>query len=129
MSTDQRRAIGAEGERLAALHFRASGYSIVERNFRTRFGELDLVVRDPASLVFCEVKTRLAGSRGGPARPLDGIGPRKRARVRRMAAEWLGSAIRESAACPSDELRFDAIGVTLSPAGRLVALEHVEGAF
>lgn len=129
MSTDQRRAIGAEGERLAALHFCASGYSIVERNFRTRFGELDLVVRDPACIVFCEVKTRLVGSRGGPARPLDAIGPRKRARLRRMAAQWLGSGTREPVAGPSEELRFDAIGVTLTVAGRLVELEHVEDAF
>src|SRR3954453_5293680 len=89
MATDQRRRHGELGERIAEEHLEHRGYSIVARNFRTRYGELDLIAADDRSLVFCEVKTRIAGSRGGPDGPLDAIGPRKRDRLRRMATQWL----------------------------------------
>ena len=128
MATDLRRRHGELGELIAADHLEHRGYSILARNFRTRYGELDLVAADERALVFCEVKTRIAGRRGGPAGPLDAIGPRKRDRIRRMATQWLaetpgGSRPRRR------ELRFDAIGVMLTPAGRLLALEHLEDAF
>src|SRR3954464_14366258 len=94
MATDQRRRHGELGERIAEEHLEHRGYSIVARNFRTRHGELDLIAADDRSLVFCEVKTRVAGSRGGPDGPLDAIGPRKRDRLRRMATQWLFGAPR-----------------------------------
>ncbi|HEY7629121.1 MAG TPA: YraN family protein [Thermoleophilaceae bacterium] len=127
-SVDPRRTLGERGERLAAEHLVRAGYTILATNFRTRFGELDLVAADARCLVFCEVKTRIAGTRRGPAGPLDAIGPRKRAQVRAMAREWLAS---ESA---SDrprrpELRFDAIGILISRGGQLVSLDHLEDAF
>ena len=128
MATDQRRRHGEIGERIAEEHLANRGFSIVARNYRTRYGELDLIATDERALVFCEVKTRLAGTRNGPAGPLDAIGPRKRERLRRMATQWLA----ESAGADRprrSELRFDAIGVTLTPAGRLLALEHLEDAF
>ena len=53
---DPRRRLGARGEELAARHLEARGLEVVERNFRTRYGELDVVARDPRFLVFCEVK-------------------------------------------------------------------------
>jgi putative endonuclease len=128
MSSDLRRRHGELGERIAEEHLAARGYRIVARNFRTRYGELDIIAADDRALVFCEVKTRLAGTRRGPAGPLDAIGPRKRERLRRMATQWLAEA-------PADArpwrllLRFDAIGVTLNSGGELLALEHVEDAF
>jgi putative endonuclease len=128
MATDQRRRHGELGEQIAGEHLEHRGYSIVARNFRTRYGELDLIAANDRSLVFCEVKTRVAGSRGGPDGPLDAIGTRKRERLRRMATQWLAET--PNGERPSrDELRFDAIGVTLSAAGRLLALEHLEDAF
>jgi putative endonuclease len=127
MAIDRRRAHGQLGERIAEEHLAHRGYSIVARNFRTRYGELDLIAADERALVFCEVKTRVAGSRGGPDGPLDAIGPRKRKRLRKMATQWLADS---SIARPRrDELRFDAIGVMLTPGGRLLALEHLENAF
>jgi putative endonuclease len=128
MAIDQRRIHGELGERIAEEHLAHRGYTIVARNFRTRYGELDLIVTDEHALVFCEVKTRVAGSRRGPAGPLDAIGPRKRERLRRMAGQWLAenSAARRPGA---RDLRFDAIGVMVTPAGRLLALEHLENAF
>ena len=62
MSTgDSRRALGAAGERLAAAHLRALGFTLIEVNFRTRHGELDLVAADERHLVFCEVKSESPG--------------------------------------------------------------------
>ena len=128
MATDPRRRHGEIGERIAEEHLAHRGYRIVARNFRTRYGELDIIAADDRALVFCEVKTRLAGTRNGPAGPLDAIGPRKRERLRRMATQWLAES--EGADRPRrSELRFDAIGVILSPAGQLLALDHVENAF
>jgi putative endonuclease len=120
--------IGSLGERLAAEHLARAGYEIVERNFRTRAGELDLVVSGGRWLVFCEVKTRVVGSRCGPAEPLDAIGPDKRRRLRRMAGQWL-AARGDTPRTQRPELRFDAIGITVSRGGRLLRLDHVEGAF
>lgn len=140
---DPRRALGARGEELAARHLEARGFEIVERNFRTRYGELDLVARDRRCLVFCEVKTRItrggggvdwggagAGGAGAGADvlgPFAAIGPRKQRQVRAMAREWLSHERLEGARPP--ELRFDAIGISFDARGRLLALEHLEAAF
>jgi putative endonuclease len=128
MAIDRRRTHGQLGEQIAEEHLAHRGYSIVARNFRTRYGELDLIAADDRSLVFCEVKTRVAGSTGGPDGPLDAIGTRKRQRLRRMATQWLADTPASSRP-RRQELRFDAIGVMLTPAGRLLALEHLEDAF
>jgi putative endonuclease len=61
--TDARHTRGRQGEELAARHFEALGFAVLARNHRTRYGELDLVAYDGETLVFAEVKTRLAGSR------------------------------------------------------------------
>jgi putative endonuclease len=127
MAVDRRRLIGAAGEELAAEHLARSGYRIIDRNFRTRFGELDLVALDHADLVFCEVKTRVAGTVAGPSSPLEAVGPQKRRRLRRMAAQWLSARPGKGGA--SAGLRYDAIGVTVSSSGELVSLEHIEDAF
>lgn len=116
------------GERIAEEHLANRGYTIVARNFRTRYGELDLIATDAHALVFCEVKTRVAGSRRGPDGPLDAIGNRKRDRLRMMACQWLAENAGASRPRTRD-LRFDAIGVVVTPAGRLLALEHLENAF
>lgn len=107
---------------------RRAGYRIVECNFRTRYGELDIVAAGERCLVFCEVKTRIAGRNGGPG-PLDSIGPVKRGRVRMMAAQWLAERRPALGEPAQPELRFDAIGVSVSPSGRLLALDHLENAF
>jgi putative endonuclease len=124
MSDDRRRQLGAAGEQLAADHLARRGFQIIERNFRTRWGELDIIASNGHSIVFCEVKSRIANRSNRD--PLESVHPRKRMQVRRMAAQWL----RERPDRPrAVELRFDAIGVTLEPNGRLVRLDHLEGAF
>jgi putative endonuclease len=120
--------LGAHGEDLACAHLERAGYALIERNGRCgRIGELDVVARDGRCLVFCEVKTRIAGTTAGPAGPLDAIGPAKRRRIRRLAAEWLRTR-------PQDGgrpawIRFDAIGIVLDRQGQLVSLDHIEDAF
>ena len=115
---------------------------MIARNFRTRYGELDLVARDARFLVFCEVKTRIvrgvpgrggAAAPGGlpagtnPLGPFASIGSRKQRQVRAIARAWLAQALVEGPRPP--EIRFDAIGISFDPRGRLLALEHLEGAF
>ena len=128
MSSDRRRSLGARGEQIAAEHLTARGYRVIERNFRTRLGELDLVAVGPGALVFCEVKTRVS-ARPLPNLALEAIGPAKRARLRRLAREWLRTRPAGSGRPTRARLRFDAIGVTVSSRGDLLALEHVEDAF
>jgi putative endonuclease len=122
MGEDPRRTLGRLGEDIARQHLERRGYVVVDANFRTRFGELDIVAANGRALVFCEVKTRRAGS--GP--PLESLHPRKQRQVRLMAREWLQTC---RPARHAAEMRFDAIGVTIDAANRLVALEHLEGAF
>ena len=128
--TDPRRALGAAGERLARRHLEARGLAILDTNFRTRHGELDIVAADSRTLVFCEVKTRALtrpSARSDELGPFAAIGPEKRRRLRLMAREWLA---RRAAAAPwRSELRFDAIGIELDRSGRLLRLDHLEGAF
>jgi putative endonuclease len=126
MSTDLRRHRGNLGERLAAQHLIRRGYAIVDRNYRTRHGELDIVAANARTLVFCEVKTRVVGGRTGPATPLEAIGPDKQRRLRALAREWLAT---DEERPHRPEIRFDAIGITISPSGNLLALEHLEAAF
>jgi putative endonuclease len=124
MSRDPRHHLGELGEQLAADHLARLGYDIVERNYRTRWGELDIVAAQGSTLTFCEVKTRRAGGRAGG--PFDAVGPAKQSRVRKMAGSWLAARRDRPYAA---QIRFDAIGVTLDAGGRLVSLEHLEGAF
>src|SRR5579862_5015707 len=125
MSDDVRHRLGAAGERLAAEHLERRGFALLERNYRTRWGELDLVAFDGRVLMFCEVKTRRA--RGAYGGALEAVSRAKQAQVRRMASRWL--AERGRARPYAAVVRCDAIGVTVDGDGRLVSLEHVEGAF
>ena len=129
MATDARRRRGAIGEAAAARHLTELGYDVLERNFRTRYGELDVVAADRECIVFCEVKTRVAAGTSGPERGLDAIGGAKRRRVRAMAAQWLRDRPPGPQRPRRPRLRFDAIGVTLAPSGALLSLEHVPDAF
>jgi len=122
--TVQRQTIGRAGEDLVAARLSGRGWEIIERNARTRFGELDIVARDGRTLVFVEVKA--GRSAYGPERPVLGVNRRKQLRVRRLAAAWMA----ECRDAPRyDEIRCDAIGVTFDNEGRMVAFEHILAAF
>jgi putative endonuclease len=129
--SDRRRAVGRLGEELAEAHMTALGHSVLARNARTRHGEIDLIVFDGTALVFVEVKARRLRAGQRPPRsdeqPLSGLRQRQRARLRRLAAAWLSDQgrIRPTART----IRFDAIGVTVDARGRLLRIEHLEGAW
>jgi len=120
---DARRALAVAGEALAAQHLERLGYAIVARNHRTRYGELDVVAANDQVLVFVEVKTRRAT---GASEPWQSLHERKRAQVRRMAAAYLAE---ETDRPRGLDLRFDAIAVAIDARGRLVSIDHLEGAF
>jgi putative endonuclease len=124
MSNDPRHRLGVLGERLAAEHLVRRGFRIIERNYRTRCGELDIVAYDGETLAFCEVKSRRLDP--GGATPFEALHGGKRGRVRRMAVAWM----KERADRPfARSIRCDAIAVTFDRCGKLVAIEHLEGAF
>jgi len=122
---DPRRARGVAGEQAAAEMLAALGYEIVERNFRTRYGELDIVAVDRGVLVFCEVRSRVG--RDAVAWALQSIGPGKRMQLRKMAREWFRLSIAERP--KTKGTRFDAVAVAIAPDGRTLAIEHVRDAF
>ena len=130
MFSDPRHELGRRGEQAAVEHLLRRGFDIVERNYRTRWGELDIVAYDGSALIFCEVKARRVPTRGGrptcAGQPLDAVNGAKRAQLRKMAGRWLIDRRERPFA---NELRFDAIGVSFDAGGELVGLEHIEHAF
>jgi putative endonuclease len=111
--------LGRKGENLAASYLREQGWEILERNYRTRLGEIDLVCRDHDSIVFVEVKTRVSADF---ARPDESVTQHKQAKLRRLVEEYLMRHNLESS-----DVRFDVLGVTLK--GRHPEFEHIVGAF
>ena len=111
-------ALGIYGEELATRHLVAAGMRVVERNWRSRSGEIDVVALDNTTLVICEVKTRTGDQFGGPLLAVD---HRKLARLRRLAGEWVaGHDIKFSS------IRIDVIAITIP--GRVPAiLQHLQG--
>ena len=121
-----RQRIGRIAEDRVAAQLCSAGWVIVERNARTRFGELDIVARDGRALVFVEVKAGRENASFGPERPVLAVDPHKQRRIRRLATAWM--AERRNAPFYA-EIRFDAVGVTFSRTGEVVDLEHLKGAF
>lgn len=111
-------ALGAYGERLAVDRLVAAGMSILDRNWRCRDGEIDIVARDGDALVVCEVKTRSGVQFGSP---LEAVTPEKAARLRRLAAGWLAAHEVHPAS-----VRIDVVAV-VRPARGPAEVEHVRG--
>ena len=122
----QRQRIGRAAEELVTARLATCGWEVLERNARTRYGELDIVALEGDALVFVEVKAGSAGAAFGPERPVLGVDRRKQLRVRRLATAWMTERrdVRRYA-----EIRFDAVGVTFDRSGRVVNIEHLKGAF
>ena len=117
-AAEHRRLLGERGETIAARHLTRLGLVVVDRNWRCDAGEIDLVLRDGAVLVICEVKTRTSTDYGDP---LEAVTPATVARLRRLAARWL--RVHD---CHPEDVRIDMVGV-LTPPGRPVEVDHVEG--
>jgi len=101
--THARQELGKSGEDLACAELERRGYAIIARRYRQRRGELDIIARDGATLVFIEVKAREDLRFGGG---LEAITPQKRRRMEHMAIEYI--ARQHIAECPS---RFDVVSI------------------
>jgi putative endonuclease len=111
--------LGAWGEDLALRYLIKHGYRLVERNYRTRRGEIDLILRKEGTLVFVEVKLRRGTGFGDP---LEAVTLRKQATLRYLAERYL--ADREP---DFDTVRFDLVGILAGREG--LRIDHVEDAF
>ena len=105
--SDPRRALGATGERLARTHLEARGLTVLDTNFRTRHGELDIVAADRAASSSARSRPGSHGPHGCPRElgPFAAIGPRKQRRLRLLAREWLARARRRRAVALRAALR------------------------
>jgi putative endonuclease len=112
-------SLGIWGEGLAAARLEREGYEILERQYRTRAGEIDIVARDGDCLVFVEVKTREGLEHGSPA---EAVTPQKQRRIVAMAADFLARHEVGDLDC-----RFDVVAVTVT-AGR-ASVELIRHAF
>ncbi|MXW29732.1 MAG: YraN family protein [Chloroflexi bacterium] len=114
-----RSKLGAQGERIAGAHLESLGLVIETRNFRTRFGEIDIVARDGVATVFVEVRTKRSTAYGTPEESLT---PRKQARLVRTAQQYLAEHGRAGSSW-----RVDLVAITLQPDGP-AHIVHVESA-
>ncbi|WP_419197374.1 YraN family protein [Mycolicibacterium phocaicum] len=114
-----RAEIGALGEQLAVDHLVSLGMKVLARNWRCRWGELDVIAteRDHGAVVFVEVKTRTTTEFGGIE---EAVTQEKARRLRRLASLWLAD---QDAHWPA--IRIDVIGVRLG--GRQPELVHLKG--
>lgn len=112
-------ALGARGEALAEQFLIEQGFRLIDKNWRCRYGELDLLMRDGDSYVAVEVKTRTSVRYGTP---LEAITAQKASRLRRLLLEW----IREHGVRGA-KLRVDGVGVIVSPDGSEPRIDHLRG--
>ena len=119
--SDARKALGQRGEELARQHLESLGAQVLARNYRTRSGELDLVVVHDGDLVGVEVKTRRVGQ---PALPEEAVGPAKLARLERLLAEFAQTRHREEPGW-----RIDVVALEVAPSGAVRRVEHIRDAY
>ena len=129
---DLRKRLGDFGEQAATAHLVRQGYELLARNWRGPAraqggpgGELDLVLRDGATLVFVEVRTRRSAGEGqGSMSPEESVGPSKRARLIALAYAYL-----EATAAPAETpWRIDVVALDVDRAGRIAGLRHIRDA-
>ena len=110
-----KREIGTAYEKRAGAYLEQHGYKVIEYNFRSRQGEIDLIAKDGEYLVFCEVKYRRDSGKGSP---LEAVGPKKQRVIYRCASHYLMVHGLTEIPC-----RFDVIGIER---GRI---SHIRDAF
>ena len=110
--------LGKSGEQAASEYLEACGLRILDRNWRSGDGEIDIVAVERHVLVVCEVKSRTSTRYGSP---LEAVSRAKRARLRRLAVQWLNAhGIR------FDEVRIDVVGLLYEGTGGFT-IEHIRG--
>ena len=121
MPIDTRRGTGVKGEEEAARFLTRSGYAILDKNVRTRAGEIDLVAKEGKTLVFVEVKTR-RDLEGDP--PQAAVQTRKQNRLAKLALGYLKLKRLRQTPC-----RFDVVAVIFNDEGGVKAIRHIPNAF
>ncbi|MGH9160106.1 MAG: YraN family protein [Vicinamibacteraceae bacterium] len=120
MAADPRGPLGESGEALACRELQRHGYAILERRYRTRGGEIDIIAEHRHALVFVEVKTRRSTSFGQPAEAVTWL---KRRRLRALARDYLCHRRLGDRRC-----RFDVVTV-LWPKDQRPTIEIIQNAF
>ena len=110
--------LGKEGERIAKEFLKKKGYSILQENYRTPFGEIDIIAREKDVLVFVEVKTRADLTFGSP---FEAVNQRKKEKIKKVALSFMKRLKKE---CPA---RFDVLSIKVED-GR-EKIEHIRDAF
>lgn len=110
--------LGKEGEDAAVAFLSGKGYAIIEKNYRTPFGEIDIIAKDLNTIVFVEVKTRSDAAFG---QPFEAVNQKKRAKMSRVALSFLK---RFKHGVPA---RFDVLSITVASGGHQI--EHIADAF
>lgn len=108
---------GKAGEDKASVYLKSLGYEIIERNFRSRFGEIDIIARNGNDIVFVEVKARRNNDYGMPQ---EAVGKRKQDKLRKLALLYLEKASVKDPGC-----RFDVVSI-ITETGEI---EHIKDAF
>jgi putative endonuclease len=117
----QRTKLGDFGEQAALAHLEKRGYELVARKWRCAVGEIDLLMRDGATLVFVEVRTRRS-DRFGAAE--ESVGRTKQAKLIALAYAYL-----EATSVPSDvPWRIDVVALSIDRIGRVARLRHIRDA-
>lgn len=119
--TDGRRALGAFGEQVAAEALEKAGMAVLDRNWTSRYGEIDIVAQDGSMLVVVEVKTRRSVRFGAPH---EAVVPTKLSRLRRLTGVWI-DAHRESLGWVRG-VRIDVVSVRCL-SGQAPIVEHLRG--
>ncbi len=120
----QKKELGAKGEDIAVRYLESRGYRIVERNYRVRLGEIDIIAEHGKDLVFIEVKTRTDTFFGTP---FESVTPQKQKQLSKVALDYLGR--QEQHGRPA---RFDVIGIILKGNSAVLQdadIEMVQNAF
>lgn len=112
-----KRQVGTEKENLAAEYLKKKGYFIIEKNYRVRQGEIDLIARDSMCIVFIEVKYRANGRSG------DALEAVTRAKIRQISKMALFYLNQKKISIDNTPIRFDVIGIN----GDMIT--HIENAF
>jgi putative endonuclease len=122
--TFKKKRLGARGEEIAARYLKKRGYRIVDRNYRNRLGEIDIVAEQGGSLVFVEVRTRSDIVFGSP---FESVTVQKQQQLSKVALEYINQM-----GCHNRAARFDVVGVQMkqgSDNGHEAAVELLQNAF
>ena len=119
--SNSRLLLGRRGEDLAVEYLKGQGYRVIERNVRSRMGEIDVVARDGAFICFVEVRTRSSTRFGWPEESVTGL---KRLRLKRLAQGYL-----QRFRGPIGPVRFDVLSLLLGPDGLPARTRLIKGAF